>query len=122
VGLWVNTSLADSGQPARIAPGGGVDCLVNIFETLAKVLQVSNVSFIDFFQQERKTLPLGLTLVFVLADLEEKMQETLIDLKESGYKILVFQMGKMDGSKTVAGIPWYHIEKPEDLNHAALGE
>jgi uncharacterized protein (DUF58 family) len=116
VGLWVNSNLADSGQPARITPGSGVDSLVHIFESLAKVVQVSDISFYDFFQEERKRLALGLTLVFVIANLQEKMRETLTELKESGYKILVFQIGKNTERDTVAGIPWYRIEKPEDLS------
>lgn len=122
VGLWVNSSLADSGQPARITPASGVDCLVHIFENLAKVVQVSNIPFNEFFQEERRRLSLGLTLVFVISDLQEGMRVTLTDLKETGYKILVFQIGKNDGNQAVVGIPWYRIEKPEDLNMAVSEE
>jgi uncharacterized protein (DUF58 family) len=116
VGLWVNTRLADSDLPARVTPGSGVESLVQILEALAKVVPLSDLAFSDFFQEERKSLPLGLTLVFVISDLQDKMREIMTDLKESGYKIVVFQIGKVTDSQAIDSIPWYNIEKPEDLN------
>jgi|WetSurMetagenome_2_1015567.scaffolds.fasta_scaffold95827_1 uncharacterized protein (DUF58 family) len=115
VGLWANTKLADSGQPARITPGSGVDRLIEILEALAKVVPASDSSFLDFFQNERRTLPLGLTLIFVVAEISDEMKHTLIDLKESGYKILVFQIGGTSTGQNLPDIAWYPVAQPADL-------
>lgn len=122
VGLWANAKLADSKQPARIQPGGGVDRLVQILEALAKVVNASSQPFTDFFQTERKNLPLGTTLIFVLAQLSEKLKMTLADLRESGYKTLVFQIGKEKDSNPLPEIAWYHIRNPGNLAEIHQGE
>jgi hypothetical protein len=36
VGLFVNSRLPDTNQPAKILPGGGLPRLLNILESLAK--------------------------------------------------------------------------------------
>jgi uncharacterized protein (DUF58 family) len=115
VGLYTNSRLADSGQPARIPPVGGVDQLVRILEALAKVVPASSGSFIDFFQGERKGLPMGTTLIFIFAQLPEKLKGILADLRESGYKLLVFQIGEMNNEEILPDIAWSNIQQPGEL-------
>jgi uncharacterized protein (DUF58 family) len=122
VGLWVNSRLADSRQSARIQPGGGVDRLVQILEALAKIVNVSSQPFPDFFQAERKELPLGTTLIFILSQLSEKLKIVLADLRESGYKILVFQIGEEKNGTALPEIAWYHVHNPGSLAEIHLGE
>ena len=115
VGLWANTKMADSGYPARITPGSGIDRLVQIFEALAKVVPISNAPFLDYFQEERKSLMMGLTLIFVISEIPDKMVQTIIDLKQAGYKILVFQISKSVGSVPITDITWYNIDNAVQL-------
>jgi uncharacterized protein (DUF58 family) len=120
VGLWANTKLADSGQPANITPGSGVERLMLILEALAKTAPASSTPFMQYFQKERKNLSLGLTLIFVLSRLPDKMRETLADLRESGYKVLVFQIGKVTDDVIVDDADWYKIRDIGELEQIGL--
>jgi uncharacterized protein (DUF58 family) len=112
VGLWTNSRLADSRQAARIPLRSGVDQLVKILEALAKVVAVPSSPFADFVQNERQNLPLGTTLIFIFRRVPEKLKEILADLRESGYQILVFQIGDVEKSSLPADITWYHVRPP----------
>jgi uncharacterized protein (DUF58 family) len=114
-GLWANTKLADSGQPAHLLPGSGVDQLIQILEALAKVTPSASGPFTDFFQVERKSLALGTTLVFVFSTLTEKMRVTLADLRENGYKVQALQISDRKAGEILPDIPWYNIRHPGEL-------
>ncbi len=112
VGLWANTRLVDSGQPARIPPGSGVIQLVQILEALAKVVMNSSGSFTEYFHDQRKDIPLGTTLIFVLAQIPARFKGVLADLKESGYKLMVFQIGDIRDEDSLPDIPVFNIREP----------
>ncbi len=114
-GLWANSRLADSGQPARLPLRGGVDQMVSILEALAKIVPAVSSPFPVFFQGERKDLLLGTTLIFVFARLPEGIKEILTDLKENGYKLLVFQIGEDKMEASLPDIAWYNIRHPQEL-------
>jgi uncharacterized protein (DUF58 family) len=122
VGLWVNSKLADSGLPAKIVPGGGVDQLLQILEILAKVVPAASGPFVDFFQREREDLPLGTTLIFILSQVPDKLKETLAGLRESGYKLLVFQTGEPKSGDALPDIAWYHLQQPGGLAEIGIRE
>jgi uncharacterized protein (DUF58 family) len=112
VGLWANTRLADSGESARISPGSGVTQLMQILETLAKVVMNSSGSFTEYFHDQRKAIPLGTTLIFVLAQIPARFKGILADLKESGYKLMVFQIGDGQDEDSMTDIPCFKIREP----------
>jgi hypothetical protein len=58
---------------------------------------------------------MGLTLIFVISEIPDKMVQTIIDLKQAGYKILVFQIGKSVSSVPVTDITWYNIDNADQL-------
>jgi uncharacterized protein (DUF58 family) len=93
VGLFVNTQTADTGQPVRILPGSGVNQLVNILEALAKVTPKSGEEFKEFLQAERRGLPWGTTLIFILSRPREDLAAVFESLKRNGYKLMIFQVG-----------------------------
>jgi uncharacterized protein (DUF58 family) len=116
VGLWVNTQLADTNQPARIAPGAGVEKLVQILEVLAKVVSVDNMPFVQYFENERRSLSTGSTLIFILAEISTRMVEVLGDLKASGYKMMVIRIGKISTDPgTSLDIPIYNIQEASQI-------
>lgn len=121
VGLWINARLADSGQPAKIFPGSGVDQLMRILESLAKVGLSFSQPFVDFFQEERQKLPLGTTIIFILAYLPDRLKETILDLNHSGYKVLVYQVGDYQDSP-IPEVGWYHLHKDGDKFDIISGE
>jgi uncharacterized protein (DUF58 family) len=91
-GLFVNTRLADSGQIARILPGSSPHQLVSMLEALAKTTRISHTPFQDFINNERKSLPWGTTLIFIIYEVSATMNSILENLKDSGYKVLVRQI------------------------------
>lgn len=92
-GLFVNSRLADSGQPATILPGSSPQQLVILLEALAKVTRTRSGSFEEFLNRERKSLPWGTTLVFIVHELSDSLNITFTSLKEAGYKLLAHQVG-----------------------------
>jgi len=112
VGLFVNSCLADSGQPTTIPTGNGTQQLVEILEALARVTPLSSGPFEKFLQAARASLVWGTTLLFILARPSPPLMELLADLKQSGYKLVVLQAADPGESKIQRGIPWYHITQP----------
>jgi len=113
VGLLVNTCLADTGQPIRIPPSSSVSQLVGILEALAKVTSRASSSFEEFMQSERRGLPWGTTLIFILSRPSESLAELLVTLKEDGHKLLVLQIGDSEGSEVEHNISWRNIRQPD---------
>ena len=115
VGLLVNSRLADSGEPFTLPPGSSAGQMVAILEALAKVTPSPSCPFEEFLPAERATLPWGTTLVFILYRPSRSLTELLIDLKESGHKMLVLQVGDAEKGESVAAIAWHHIRQPGDI-------
>jgi uncharacterized protein (DUF58 family) len=115
VGLLVNSRLADSGEPFTLPPGSSAGQMVAILEALAKVTPSPNCPFEEFLQAGRATLPWGTTLVFILCRPSRSLTELLIDLKESGHKLLVLQVGNAGKDESAGTIAWHHIGQPEDI-------
>jgi len=115
VGLYVNSCLADTGQPVEIQPGGSTGQTVELLEALAKVTPVSSGPFDDFLQAERTGLPWGTTLVFILAGMSPSLNGLLLDLKESGYRLMVLQVGDKGENGMEPGIARHTIGQPGDL-------
>jgi len=121
-GLFVNSRLADSGQPVTLSPGSTAGQLVEILEALAKVTPLPSGAFEEFLEAERASLPWGTTLVFILCRASPSLTDLLVDLKESGHKLLVLQVGAADGSEVESGISWHHIREPGDFMKVVAGE
>jgi uncharacterized protein (DUF58 family) len=123
VGLFTNSQLVDTGQPARIASGTGSDQLLLILEGLAKVVNRYNQPFTDFFQEERGSLSQGTTLIFVFSQIPDKMGRIFLDLKERGYKIAVFQTGESGITERIPEVNFFQVSQlseKDGLNLLAL--
>jgi len=122
VGLFVNSQLADYGQPFMLLPGSSTGQLVDILEALAKVTALSSSPFEEFLQAERSALSWGTTLVFIVYRPSQSLTEQLIGLKENGHKVLVLQIGDAEESKPPSGIAWHRIRQPEDFARVGVEE
>jgi uncharacterized protein (DUF58 family) len=122
VGFWTNSRLADSGLPARIPAGSGVERLVRILETLAKVTPFSHQAFPAFFQSERANLPSGSTLLFILSQASPELLSMLVEARTSGYKILVLQTSEAEDSGILPDIPWYKVNSSGQILENRPGE
>ena len=120
VGIYVNTRLADSGQAIRIPPGSGTGQLVSILEALAKVTPSASAPFEEFLRGERTGLPWGTTLIFILSRPSTSLTDILVNLKGSGYKLQVLQVG---GEEVTAGsnIAWRSVRQPADFMKIGVG-
>jgi uncharacterized protein (DUF58 family) len=115
VGLFVNSCLADSGQPVAMLPGSSTDQLVEILEALAKVTHIASGPFEEFLQTELTGLPWGTTLVFILSRPSPSLIELLVSLKESGQRLTVLQVGDPAESQIEPAITWHNVRQPGDL-------
>jgi len=122
VGLWVNSRLADTGEPARLAVSSGVDQLVLILEALAKTVSVPSAPLADFVEAERQYLTSGTTLVFILRRLPDRLVEIMSDLRAAGHRILVFQVGEVEREGLPPGTAWYQVQPPGKLIEIVSGE
>ncbi len=115
VGLFVNTRLADTDQPAVISPGAGQGRITEILESLAKVTQRSSAPAAAFWEAQKPFIPAGTTLIFILKRPPDAVSNILIDLKESGFTFLVLIVGEEIGLNLPLDIPWRRVRKAEDL-------
>jgi len=115
VGLFANTRLADSGQPVIISPGSSASQLVSILEALAKVTPLTSAPFEEFLRGERRGLPWGTTLVFIISRPSESLTGLLTSLKESRHKLLVLQIAEQGGGRIDNGVTWHNVRYPGDL-------
>jgi len=115
VGLFANSCLADSGQPAMLSPASGQGHLAAILEALAKVTPSASSPFNEFLQAEQTNLSWGTTLVFIVCRPSKLLTEILVSLKEDGYKLLVLQVGDAEASEPPGITGWYRIRQPADF-------
>ncbi len=120
VGFFANSRLADSSLPARISPASGAGQFAEILEAMAKVTRRSSGPFVDFLQAERAGLPWGTTMVFIISRPSPSLMGLLIDLKERGYGLLVFQVGEPGSGESSHGIAWHHLKHPDELIKAGV--
>lgn len=115
VGLFVNTRLADTGQPAVIAPGAGRGRIMEILETLAKVTGRSSGPAAAFLDAQKCRLAAGTTLIFLAARPADGFADRLLDLKSNGFRILALLVGEQPDPVMPPGIPWHRVRRPDDL-------
>ena len=122
VGLFVNTLLADSSQSARTPPGSGTNQLVGILETLAKVTPRVSEPFEEFLRSERRGLPWGTTLIFIISRPSESLMGLLTNLGRSRHKLLVLQIGDQGDSGINYNVAWRNVRHPSDLTRISSKE
>ena len=122
VGLFVNTLLADSGKSVRIPPGSGTNQLVSILEAMDKITPRASGPFEEFLQSERRGLPWGTTFIFILSRPSESLMGLLTNLRESGHKPLVLQIGNQGDSGSGYNTTWHNVRQPEDITEISSKE
>jgi uncharacterized protein (DUF58 family) len=115
VGLFVNTRLADTGQPAVIAPGAGRNRVTEILEALAKVTDRSSGPAAAFLEGQKERLTAGTTVIFILGRLPDRFSEQLADLRAAGFRLLVLLVGGLGAPNLPPDVPWRRIRHAGDL-------
>jgi uncharacterized protein (DUF58 family) len=120
VGLLANTRLADTGQPAVIAPGAGRERITAILETLAKLTDRSSGPAAAFLDAQMPHLHAGTTLVFILTRPPDALATLLAGLDAAGLKILLLLVGESEKQSMPPEVPWRRIRNADDLARESL--
>jgi uncharacterized protein (DUF58 family) len=115
VGLFLNTSLADTGQGVRIPPSGNRRQLGEILEALAKTTSSCSEAFGSFLEKERRSLQAGTTLVLVISAPPDDFHQTCLSLRESGHPLFVLLIGEQEESFPMDGVSRLNVRSPGDL-------
>jgi uncharacterized protein (DUF58 family) len=115
VGLLVNTHLADTGQPAVIAPGAGRTRVTEVLEALAKVTGRSSGPATVFLENQKGRLTAGTTLILILGRLPEGFQVQLAELTAAGFQLLVLLVGGNGERALPPDLSWRRIRQAGDL-------
>jgi uncharacterized protein (DUF58 family) len=120
VGLFVNTRLADTGQPVVIAPGAGRSRVTEVLEALAKVTDRSSGSAAAFWEGQKERLTAGTTVIFILGRLPDLFSEQLADVRAAGFRRLVLLVGGHGEPALPPDVPWRRIRQYGDLAGGSL--
>ena len=115
VGLLANTCLADTGQPALIAPGAGPSAIRHILETLAKVTGRSSSPVLALLENQKSRLAAGTTIVFILSRFPAGFAERLAGYTASGSTIMVLVVGDRAEPVLPPAVAWRRVLSPMDL-------
>lgn len=116
VGLFANSRLADSGQPANILSGSSAGQLVEILEALAKITHTASGPFEEFLQTEQIGMPWGTTLILILYKASPSLINLLVGMKERGQRLIVLQIGEPIDGGIEHTIAWHNIRRPGDFS------
>ncbi len=119
VGLFVNTRLADSGQPAAMAPGAGRSQISQILEALAKVTGRSSGPAAAFLDAQKTWLGAGTTVIFILARPPDALAGLLGGLRAAGFNAWVLLVGRHDEQGLPPDVPWRRVRRADDLSGGA---
>jgi uncharacterized protein (DUF58 family) len=115
VGLFVNTRLADTGQPAVMAPGAGRSRVTELLEALAKVTGRSSGPAAAFLESQKGRLAAGTTLIYILGRLSEGFPEHLAELRAAGFRLLVLHVGGQGEPDLPPDVGWRRVRNAGDL-------
>jgi uncharacterized protein (DUF58 family) len=116
VGLFANSRLADSGQPANILSGSSASQLVEILEALAKITHTASGPFEEFLQTEQIGMPWGTTFILILSKASLSLINLLTGMKERGQRLMVLQIGEPTDGGIEHTIAWHNIRQPGDFS------
>jgi uncharacterized protein (DUF58 family) len=112
VGLFMNTRLAVSREPAAIGPGGGHGSLMAILEALAKATPMPSGPFTAFARAEVRTLSQGTTILLLYSRPPEDLLVLAESLRQAGYSLIILQIGGDDREAPPPRVPRYRIHRP----------
>jgi len=110
-GLYVNTRLADTQQPACIAAGTGTAHLALLLEALAKTTADADGGFVDFFERGRGDLGFGGTLGFVVGEVSPAIELTMTDLLRTGRRVVGFRVETDIQESHTPGLHWHRVDR-----------
>jgi uncharacterized protein (DUF58 family) len=108
VGLVSNGCLAHADRPFRVPPGRSVGQLAHLLTALAGVTMFVSGPFDRFLRSEAMRLPYGAHLVIITGILYPALNETIIRLKNRGWRLTVISFDQQPLPK-IPGIRAIHL-------------
>jgi uncharacterized protein (DUF58 family) len=109
VGLYVNQMTRFSRGMVRVPPSRHPDQLLRVLESLAQLHQVETMPMTRYIREQAVGMPWGSTLVVISARPDEKLMETLLDLKRVGRSVTLIVIGREVEDVSAAHFPVYHV-------------
>jgi len=121
VGLQVNAFGSMSDRQVKIPPGRSPDQFTHILENLALIQGWSGLPMEEVIRAERRSLPIGATLVIVTGVVTSEMLDILLALRRAGHPITLVSTAASRRAAHWArdlspqglqsqGITYYHVE------------
>ena len=121
VGLQVNAFASMSDMQVKIAPGRSPEQFTHILENLARIEGWSGLPMEDVIRAERRSLPIGATLVIVTGVVTGEMLDILLALRRAGHPVVLISAAASRRAAHWArdlspqrlqsqGITYYHVE------------
>lgn len=113
IGLYVNTNIPGSDQPARVPAGNDPQQMTMILETLAKLKGFTTVPMHRFLEREARTLPWSATIVVITPVLNNQLLTTLLHLRRAGRKLALIPIGSDGASVRLPRVPTYPVSEAQ---------
>ena len=120
-GLLANGALPRSDQPIKVPPGRSPDQITALLEMLAAVTPFATAPIEKLLAAESPRLPWGSTLVVISALVTEALAATLLDLKQTGRRVVLISLDPEPPPPALKDILAYQIKR-ERLESLDLGQ
>ena len=108
VGLISNGSMAHADRPFYIPPGRSRGQMAHLLTALASVTMFASARFENFLLNQAPRLPYGASLVIITSLLNPALAETLLRLKQKGWRITLLSTSR-DRPLAIPGVRIVHL-------------
>ena len=111
IGLYCNTLVPGSLQHIRLRPRYHPEQLEQLLVALAQIDDVRGRWPLDtLLQMEAAGLPYGATVVVITATLNQRLEQTLIDLRRREYAVVLLTLGETKWQRPIPNIQYHHLD------------
>lgn len=113
VGVSANATLAQADRSLLSQPSRSRDQLTHLLEMLAGVSYFITQDYAQFLLSESPRLPWGATLVLLTGYVNESVLASILQLRESGRRIVLIVVGKTP-PPVLPSVLTYHLPVPDE--------
>jgi uncharacterized protein (DUF58 family) len=111
IGLYCNTLVPGSLQHIRLRPRYHPEQLEQLLVALAQIDDVRGRWPLEtLLQMEAAGLPYGATVVVITATLNQRLEQTLIDLRRREYAVVLLTLGETKWQRPMPNIQYHHLD------------
>lgn len=111
VGLYCNTLVPGSLQHIRLRPRYHPEQLEQLLVALAQIDDVRGRWPLEtLLQMEAAGLPYGATVVVITAVFNQRLEQTLLDLRRREYAVVLITLGETKWQRPTPNIQYHHLD------------